>query len=221
MQTRRLKKEEKIYIAISLLSGIGFAILAIIMSIGLTGCGSEPSSKDKAEKLDASDTFDGTMYLDSKKQLPECTEKNETQLAYVKKERTFYACESLEWVEVSIEGERGTAGKNGSDAPVVSQNEWIDPVTGLHWVVAGQGLGSAASSYCGNGYRLASSAEIIDALENGLQYKLADLSVAISLWNELASQAVTDNTVKWSSGQGFYDTVNAVSSTNTVVCVQE
>lgn len=195
----------------------------LLMILILTACGqaADQSSSEKSPEGKDKKSFRGSIYLESKKQLPKCGEANDTQLAYVKKEHTFYVCEDSEWAEVAIEGERGTAGRNGSDAPVLANNEWIDPVTDIHWIVAGQANGTAAASYCGNGSELAPTEEIIEALQNGLQYKLEELSVSVELWGnatDVNGVGPLRSVVQFSAGLNFYDTFDYITVVNTVVC---
>lgn len=151
----------------------------LTLLLTLTACGHEDGAKQAAATTAPVATARGySIALNTLSEMPACTADNETQLAYVAEVQLFYVCTSTRWTEVAIkgadgkDGTAGAAGTNGKDgvdgvdgAPLPA-NEWIDPLTGMHWIVGGATT-AALGVRCGKG-RAPTNEEAVDAVAHGI-----------------------------------------------------
>lgn len=106
---------------------IRLKVLNLIVALYVTGCGAEdqgqlatsqvggkpPSQASQAESTDQKQVVTSLSVTDQKA-LPSCDTASEGQLAYVKAEKTFYACEGGSWGEIDVRGEKGDQGEVGT-----------------------------------------------------------------------------------------------------------
>lgn len=167
-----------------------FKIHLIIMALTaiLSGCGSDQGDDSAASTSPESDKLAegkasslGSIRLQAKDDLPECTEENNTQLAYIIDDEAFYVCEALEWVEAEIKGKDGQKGQDGSDGQDASlSNSWVDPVTGYEWMIGG--YGTWTGSYCATGYQRPDVWIAGDAIAHGLITASLSISGPNNIW---------------------------------------
>lgn len=137
--------------------------LVILLAVITTGCG-QGIFGGKDSGSDSSTTEESTsesgklqsLALDSKDDLPECTEANDKQLAYVTDEEQFYVCGDAEWTEITI-GEE------------LASNEWKDAATGYIWMIGGVTSYGLIGQACDGDYDAATADEVKAAGKHGLE----------------------------------------------------
>lgn len=92
-----------------------------IVSLALYSCGGGGGSNQNSASNESNPEPEKTetpssMYLETKDDLPECTESNKNALVYVADESEFFYCKSGDWTIADIKGKDGKDGKDGSDA---------------------------------------------------------------------------------------------------------
>lgn len=173
-------------------------ILVLTWAI-VVACGSESSSTSEAQKeKKATESVEAlqSIMLATKADLPSCSDDNETQLAYISDTATFYVCEDSDWVEAKIvaKGEKGDQGEAGSDGVTTvkeveatnKKNQWVDPISGLTWLLGGPSNWLSANSSCSGDYRLPTYDEAEDAINRGIRGIAASVPTGVDFWvNEL------------------------------------
>jgi hypothetical protein len=98
-------------------------LFAAALALNLS-CGAADKATQTAESAPSQDpsvnksgevggpASNGSMLVESSKDLPACNAEKKGALAYVKSEEKFYVC-SGEWASVSIKGEKGEKGSSG------------------------------------------------------------------------------------------------------------
>jgi hypothetical protein len=176
-------------------------LLTLLFALTLTACGTDSGSSsgasDKSENdKDESESTDPTLQsisLELKSDLPKCEDKRESQLAYVKSESQFYVCESGSWSEIDIEGEDGVTTEVEATN---KKNQWVDPISGLTWLIGGSGTYAQAQAACSGSYRLPTWAEAITGITHGVRGIAASIPQGQDFWIDI-------------SGQYWYATVTA------------
>lgn len=102
-------------------------ILLATLVLGFTGCSDLPSEEaappTDEQKEPVSRSTEGPQaelrdvgFALSKSELPECNQSRTNKLFYTREDDAFYVCnEQKEWESVSVRGEQGVAGTDGSD----------------------------------------------------------------------------------------------------------
>jgi hypothetical protein len=216
--SNRFEKENNVMLKSAITLAIAFKVQFFIIAVSavLNGCGSESGDSDKAAEskitVEPSESEKALQSISrlSKDKLPECNVENDTQLAHVKDENSFYVCESGDWLEISIKGEHGEKGDQGDKGdpgeftPEVT-NEWYDALSGLTWFVGGIGTYVQANGSCTGSYRMPTEPESFAAINHGL---LAELSTSV-FWmgngwgGGLAGGVPSQINVAWASGQSI------------------
>jgi hypothetical protein len=195
-------------------------LLLLIATSAMTACGQAPSSATQCQPSEANSCQSTTtdqggqvdhgpdqkqvvteykktannvaIALADSKDLPECSLANDKQLAYIKNEDTFYACDAIAatWTIVDIKGSKGDqgpigpSGSNGKDGEVATLNMWVDPITGLKWLIGGQANRTEAQNFCTDPYRLPTEPEAYMASQHGLGLASHAISGPTSLWSD-------------------------------------
>lgn len=153
-------------------------LITLTLVVTLLGCGSasDGDSAAPAANVDSQGVEESgplnSIAVAKVSDLPECSEANDTQLGYVKAEDLFYVCENASWETIAIKD-----GKDGSDGVTTIQeieatnkkNQWVDPITGLSWLLGGGGDYSQAVAACSGDYRLPTWAEASTAISHGVR----------------------------------------------------
>jgi hypothetical protein len=197
-------------IAYSMVLTTPVVVLTIILASLLTSCGSDSSGGNAA--VDTSETQENAPEAESGvpnsisiakvADLPECTPDNDTQLAYVRSEKAYYFCENGSWSELDMVGKDGKDGKDGVDGQdgvttVIEEeatnkkNQWVDPITGLEWLIGGGGDYAQAVAACSGDYRLPTWTEAVSGINHGVRAIAA--SVPTSTQNFWLDKASTGN----------------------------
>lgn len=156
-------------------------ILILTLALTLTACGNgSESNSDASEAIpeakdEPSDDPIQSIAVANVSDLPKCSEENDTQLGYVKAQKKFYVCENADWVVIPIED--GKDGSDGSDGVTTvkeieatnKKNQWVDPITGLSWLLGGGGDYAQAVAACSGDYRLPTWAEASTAISHGVR----------------------------------------------------
>jgi hypothetical protein len=135
-----------------------YRIIAIILLC--TACGQLPgSSNDSGSSTEITDTTASdtrSMALDSKDDLPECTESNNKQLIYVIDEEQFYTCNDAEWAAIDVGPEQ------------LDDNHFLDKITGYLWQVGGVVSWTPAKSGCTGDWKFPDSETAKAAVIHGI-----------------------------------------------------
>lgn len=189
-------------------------VFCALVAISFVACGKD----DSAESGSTPDKPSGgggvkkrhlqSISLATKADLPDCDASNDTQLAYIRDEATFYVCSSGEWGEVDIKGRDGNNGKDGADgqdAVPTDPNAWKDSLSGLTWLIGGVGTYAQAQASCSGLYRMPTEAESFAAINHGLLSKINPqvLWMGNGWGGGLASGVPAEINVAWSSGQSI------------------
>lgn len=173
-------------------------ILTLALALVLTACGnsSEGDSAAPIANVDAKSEAPNEGVIQSiavakVSDLPECSEANDTQLGYVKADKQFYVCESASWNEISIED-----GEDGSDGVTTvkeieatnKKNQWVDPITGLSWLLGGGGDYDQAVAACSGAYRLPTWDEAVAGINHGVRGIAASVPVGQNFWIDVPGQ---------------------------------
>lgn len=214
---------------------VTFMKIVFVISV-LTGCGSEsspeganidPKADEKAVVVNDPDIH--SIALDSKSELPDCSDENKSQLAYIIEEDQFYVCKA-EWKKITIKGakgEKGDSGANGTTTTVHvdggnSSNVWVDSISGFSWHLGGTNTHAQAESSCSNGYRLPTINEAYAAITHGIRLIAIDISASPDFWTSEAVSGV--------AGSYYYATVSSgnpsgaagnASATASVFCIKQ
>jgi hypothetical protein len=178
-------------------------LVFLVMTVTMIGCGQgflgkDESGSDSSSETAAEEDKSGklqSLALDSKDDLPDCTESNETQLSYVKDESQFYVCESEEWAEISVTDE----------VEPLEANEWRDPVTDYVWLIGSKVSYSFISTACEGDYDTGTADEVKAAAAHGL-------STDDGIW-------VNSSTNKYMNGGTL--TTESGSTKHNAVCVKK
>lgn len=123
------------------------------------------------------------LAIDNAKDLPECNNSDDAQLAYVRTEDTFYSCDAENglWTIVSIKGSKGDTGDQGDIGPQgpagnsadpLPANEWFDPIGHQYWLIGAimnpATINFYSSTACSDGWALPTKAQAIAAVQHGL-----------------------------------------------------
>lgn len=167
----------------------------LIIALILTSCGGSDggSSTDEAPSTEISaqeaenPARKLSITLAKVADLPDCSDELEAQLAYVKENKQFYSCEGTEWVKIDIEGRDGVDGSDGVTTVIEQEatnkeNQWVDPVSGLAWLIGGTGNLATATAGCASPYRLPSESEALASISRGLMVITAGISAGQTFW---------------------------------------
>lgn len=173
----------------------------------MVGCGADSggssASDNSGDKVDTSvgnedDTAEQSITRLSASDLPKCDSKREAQLAFAINEDQFFVCKDSNWVEIDVKGEDGITTVQEVEA-TNKKNQWVDPVTGLTWLIGGSGTYAQAVAACTGSYRLPTWAEAIDGITHGVRGIAASIPQGQDFWINI-------------SGQYWYATVTAGQS---------
>jgi len=122
--------------------------------------------------------------LATTKELPECDLGNENQLAYIKDDDKFLTCYDGVWTEIDIEGAEGPKGDKGDpgEAIVLSQNQWVDPITKRVWLIGANVTYSQALASCTGDYAIPTYDELHVAVLHGLGVASAAIDGSDNGW---------------------------------------
>lgn len=134
-----------------------------------------------------------SISLDAKSDLPECSDSNRSQLAYVLEEDNFYVCQKA-WKLISIKGKQGDKGEKGDkglDGTTTtvhvdggnSSNVWVDSISGFTWYLGGTNYHSEAVNTCQAPYRLPTINEAYAAITHGIRLIALDISANPDFWS--------------------------------------
>lgn len=168
------------------MKNLNLIIAAILL---LQACGRHDS--EDSSRSSASETKIVSIALNTKADLPACTESIKNQLAYVKSEGQFYACVS-DWEVIAIKGEKGAAGATGSvgqTGAVMTNTMWLDTQTGLTWSIGQNMTFDTALAGCVGGYRQPSSTELLAAVQHGLGTASGLISGPTAAWSSTVYSA--------------------------------
>lgn len=112
---------------------------AFIVLIALFSCGGGGGSSGNSEPNEINQEHEktetpGSMYLETKDDLPECTTGNKNALAYVADEAQFFYCKDNTWTVANIKGKDGKDGEdgvNGEDGMSIKRIVSCDPSSDL------------------------------------------------------------------------------------------
>ncbi len=202
------------------------ARIIVAMAMFLTGCGTQEHSNkqpvegttpvsDQAEPAATSTTNPVEHYsflAASKAALPACDDAHQSELAYAKAEKAFYACDGSAWAQIDIQGAKGEKGDDGAPAETLSANVWLDPVTDIKWTTMESQQESwelAAKDGCSNKWRLPTPTELHAAIFHGIP----EINVHY-IWTQEGDAA---GKIYWSDGEHSDNS----SSTASVFCIEK
>ena len=170
-----------------------FLTLTLALALALTACGSSSDGDSSAPVTNVDEptpetSTEGQIHsiaVAKVADLPECSEELDTQLGYVKSQDKFYVCEEMTWNALAIED-----GKDGTNGVTTIQeveatnkkNQWVDPITGLNWLIGGGGDYSQAVAACTGDYRLPTWAEASLAISHGIRAIAASIPAGQNFW---------------------------------------
>lgn len=172
--------------------------LTVLMSSSIgTGCGRDESNSSNAATAEKPTLQ--SIAIASMGDLPECSEANNTQLAYIKDEKAFYVCEGNDWniiddAPVEVLTVKGKNGSNGSDGATVTTNNWYDAVTGKLWLIGANVHYSVISTSCVSPWRLPTKQEALAAAQRGLGVAATTISGPTTMWTSTPYNVGTSQT---------------------------
>lgn len=179
-------------IAYSLVSVAPITVLIMILAGAITGCGSDggsgaAESNGQVEQESAPESNSDSLQSISvamASKLPECSESNETQLAYARSEKTYYFCESGSWSALDTVGQNGKDGVTTviEEEATNKKNQWVDPISGKEWIIGGSGNYAQAVAACTGDYRLPTWAEATEAITHGIRGIAASIPQGQNFW---------------------------------------
>lgn len=146
-----------------------------------TGCNSKDSDgggSDTDDTVDSNKEALQSIGLKSAEELPKCSKANNSQLAYIFDEETFYVCQDAEWIDIEISSNDDRGSSESEDG-----NVWTDPFTKKKWALGGDVTRSQGQSACGvSGFRMPTSQEGLDAVAHGIWAFAEDNSFSKEFW---------------------------------------
>lgn len=157
-----------------------FIFILIVFGCGRESAKNENSTDSKVSPKESSkkaieDNSPQSISLESKADLPECAAKNQTQLAYILENKTFYVCKK-EWVAIDIGPQY--------EEPL-AYNEWKDPITQKIWLIGNTANYAAAKLTCSGDYRLPSSDEGMIAALHGIRIIAQQMNAPANFWTNI------------------------------------
>jgi hypothetical protein len=167
-------------------------VSTMFFMVGLVSCGGHSSGgspqylvDNKLENPTVGNQPTNQSYLvKTKADIKPCMKDLDGQLIYVIDTKVFFTCQDSDWIEVDIGGKDGINGSDGKDGAdtVVSENQWVDPMTGS--IVAIGGL--TYYSDCNNGWRTIDESEnakeAFAVISHGIIDKIGRLNANKTFW---------------------------------------